>query len=836
MAIDEMVDGKGGLRPQWRSLLGVLAGLGRGVLAERALLLDRVMEEEGVASLLPGAPPEPWRFDPIPLPMADAEFTRLEAGLSQRARLLDAILGDLYGPQTLLADGALPVSLVFANPAFLRPCRHRVTDPAQGRLEFPTQGMLQFYSADLMRAPDGEWHVLADRTGLGGGLAHVMQNRRHLSRVLPELFASQLLRHLDPFVDICLDRLQHLSAQETGQPGRAALLTPGHADPAWYEHVLLARELSCALVEGGDLTVREGGLFLKTLRGLQPIGLLLRGVDGGSADPLELEANGTGVAGLLAASRDSVRIVNDAGAGLAETPALAYFLPRLAPLLLDERLSLPSVPTVWLGDAAERAAVLADPAGWRLGSAIDPALPTVPLAGLADAERRAEFDRIAAAPWRFAATRMLAPSVAPCLDGDTLVPRPVLIRMFLVRGRAGWRAMPGGLGCVVPDETAVWPRTGQVRAKDIWVLAGDPAETLGPPSKRIPPLAIRRTAGDLPTRVADDFFWLGRYLERLEGAARLLRIAIGRVGRPAPTPHDLAELEVLVACLTRAGLLDSDKIAGLGVVKIGHALLGIVGSGGPLAALLGRVSEATALLRDQVTGEVHGVTARGLREVEDSLGLIGGRRDGQALEASFQAMSRILAFSATISGLAAENMVRGGGRLFLDLGRRVERAEAICDQVACALEFPGAARQSARIEHGLRLALELCDSSITYRSRYLTALQPAPALDLILADDGNPRGLAFQLGQMRTLLGEIGSGVESASAAALQSEPQAMVRLVSEAADEAGAALLLPERLRGLRESIGELSDRISRRYFSLLPTTRTIGIDSAARSMQGAA
>ena len=202
-------------------------------------------------------------------------------------------------------------------------------------------------------------------------------------------------------------------------------------------------------------------------------------------------------------------------------------------------------------------------------------------------------------------------------------------------------------------------------------------------------------------------------------------------------------------------------------------------------------------------------------------------------------MSRVLAFSATLSGLAAENMVRGGGRLFLDLGRRVERAQAVADQLACALEFPGAAQQPARVEHGLRLALELCDSSITYRSRYLAVLQPAPALDLLLADDGNPRGLAFQLAAMRALLSEIAGGGDTslaAAAAALQDEPQAMVRAVAEAADQSVAALFLPARLRSLRDAVADLSDRVSRRYFALLPSVRTVGIEAPARSMRGAA
>lgn len=822
MARDEMVDGKGGLRPQWRGLLGVLAGLGHGVLAERAKRLDRVMEEEGVASLLPGSPPDPWRFDPIPLPLPYAEFAALEHGLAQRAELLNAVLADLYGPQHLLAEGALPVALVYPNHAFLRPCRNAFSE------------QLQFYAADMARTPEGTWSVVADRTGLADGLAHALQNRRRLGRIVPELFTAQLLCQTEPFIERCQDGLRRIAPT-----GTAALLTPGHADPAWYGHVLLARELSCALVEGGDLTVRNGGLFLKTLRGLQPIAVLLRGIPDGAIDPLELEPDGIGVPGLLAAAREQVRIINSPGSSLVEMPALAAFLPELARRLRGETLLLPSNQTVWMGNAAERASVLARPEEWSLRPALDAALPPVRLAAMPAAERRRLLDRMAAAPWQFAASRVLSPSVAPCLDGEGLVPRPVLMRMFLIRDRTGWHAMQGGLGCVVSEETQAWPSTGPVVAKDVWVLAEHPTTIEGRPSDKAPPLSIRRTSGNLPSRVADNFFWFGRYLERLEGAARLLRVSLGRVSRPAPTPHELAELDVLVACLSQAGLLNAETIAGLGPVGLGQALLRTIASWGSVHALLGRVSRMTGLLQDQVTGEMHSVTARGLRDVEEALSRIEVRGDGDAIDAAFQAMSLVLAFSATISGLAAENMVRGGGRLFLDLGRRIERSQAIADQIACTLEFPGVAQQPARVEHGLRLALELCDSSITYRGRYLAVLQPGPALDLLLADDGNPRGLAFQLATMRALLSEIASGGDASltgSAAALQEEPVTMVRLVSEAADQLVASLFLPARLRQLRDAVAELSDRISRRYFALLATTRTVGVEAPSRTLRGAA
>ncbi len=428
MAFDEMVDGNRGVRPSWRGLLGVLAGLGRDVLQERAARLDRLAAEEGPPGLLPGAP-DPWRFDPIPLPLTAAEFRSLEEGLTQRARLLDAILGDVYGEQRLLATGALPPPVVYANTGFLRPCR-RIGEAAP-------RGLLRYYAADLIRAPDGTWQVAADRTDWADGLAHALENRRRLARVVPEVFGTQQLRPLDTFTELWADLLQRLAPEGSGG---AALVTPGHADPAWYGHVLLARELSCDLVEGGDLTVRGERLYLKTLRGLQPIRVLLRGIAGRLVDPLELAPDGTGVPGLLAAARSTVRIVNDPGTGFAETAALAMFLPALAQTLLNEELKLPSVPTVWLGDPKHRDAVLRDTAAWQLRPALDGA--SSPVAA-----------RVAAAPWRYAASTPVSPSTAPCLGADAFAPRPVMVRMFLVSDGMNWHVMPGGLGCVLPDES-----------------------------------------------------------------------------------------------------------------------------------------------------------------------------------------------------------------------------------------------------------------------------------------------------------------------------------------------------------------------------------------------
>ena len=330
--------------------------------------------------MLPGEQPVNWRCDPIPLIISAEEFAGLEIGLAQRARLIDAILTDVYGPGTLVETGAIPADLVYGNPAFLRPCRIAGSDPASVK-------HLHVYAADLMRGPDGVWRVLADRADQARGLAYALENRRNLARIVPEIFQHQQIEPLRPFMESTGEALRALA--RPGEGG-VALLSGGHGDTMWFEHVLLARELSIGLVEPGDLTIRGGIAYLKTLRGLERISVLFRRQVGARMDPLEL-LHGAGPPGLLDAMRaGTVRVVNHPGSALAESPGLAAFLPGLARGLLGEELITPSQATLWLGDGANLRTVLRDLEGWVIRHATDGAsVPVVPMH--MSAEKRAEL-------------------------------------------------------------------------------------------------------------------------------------------------------------------------------------------------------------------------------------------------------------------------------------------------------------------------------------------------------------------------------------------------------------------------------------------------------------
>lgn len=808
--MDEMVDGAGRIRVHWRHVLGAVGGLGRPQLEERARRLQRAAEEEGVASILPGskAAAVGWRCDPVPLPLPAGEFAALEFGLAQRARLLEALLADVYGPQRCVAEGLLPAALVFGNPSFQRAWR-RANAPAR-------RPLLHLYAAELLRCPDGIWRVISDRTGLVSGLGHARENRRLMGQAMPEAFRASRPRGLSTFFELWQDSLQRLGPHGRGAPA-VALLSPGHASAHWFEHVVLSREISAALVEPGDLTVRGGGLFLKTLQGLQPVDVLVSRVEADTLDPLEFpEADPAGgVPGVLDAARHgALSLVNAPGAGFAESPALAEFLPALCRDFLGEELLLESLPTTWLGSpgAMDRAlaagnAPLIRPAtnGAAAGCRLD------------DATRAA----VLANPAGWAATEIPQASLAPCFADTTLAPLPVALRLFAVSDGDRWHAMPGGLARVLDADAPLagrLPRSGW--CKDVWVLTEEDAPIIGPAALALPPIAIRRNSGALPSRVADNLFWLGRYVERLDRSARLVRATLSRLRRGVPLPREVAELAALARCLREAGIIEDEALPTAGsTTALAAALAAAVRAEGRIGRLQGRIASLTETVRDRLTDDMHATFIQTLRAARAA-----GESAGTGLEALSRAMIANLRFATAVAGVASENMVRGGGWLFLELGRRLERGQAVLSEIGLVLDQP-----PARIEAGLRLVLELCDSVITYRNRYLAVLQPAPVLDLVLADPSNPRGLAFQIAAIQGALLEV-SGQPSDDladeAGAVARDSAALVDGVLEAADQAQAASGLSPRLASMADALGAASDAVTRRYFALLPSAQALGMD----------
>jgi uncharacterized circularly permuted ATP-grasp superfamily protein/uncharacterized alpha-E superfamily protein len=724
-AYDELRAADGSLRPAFAAALASpdlatadsLHGQWRtaeGLIRENGITFNVHADPRGLA--------RPWPLDPLPLILEAEEWHRIEAGLCQRARLLAAVIRDVYGPRRIVRDGLVPPGVIFANPGFLRPCDGSIT---------PDGADLHFMAVDLGRRRDGTWVVLADRAQAPSGAGYALENRTVISRSLTEAFRAQPVAPLGRFFTRFRETLERAaqaaarnSRSDSGE-ARVVLLAPGQSDEVYFEHAYLARQFGIPLVAGEDLLVRRDRVYLKTLGGLGPVDAILRRLDDDFCDPLWLQPGSTlGVAGLVGAERHGhIAICNRLGTGIAEAAALLPYLPGLARHLLGEDLVLPQADSWWLGDPDSRAAI---------GSEMDalivkPAFPGLRLApviadGLDPAARRTLDARIAKRPGAFVAQHRIALSCAPCWQGEKLVPRPLVLRCFVALGPNGYIAMPGGL-------SRVGPRLGSPMvsiqwgggSKDTWVIADGEAErpTMGKRPALVDEGAPNRAPASLPSRVADNLYWLGRYAERAEITLRLARALWAR------TVADLANsggaaAPLLAESLNQLGVKVTLPASGAALAKTIQDAL---------PDHLEALQRAAADVRDRLSHDtwraLSALTGPALRGAPGNLPA---------------RLDHLLGRLSSFSGHASENMTRGLGWRFLELGRRLERAYQTLELVR-RLGNAEAEVESAALD----ALLDLCDSGMTYRARYQTGLRGAGIIDLVVSDEANPRAVGFQI-------------------------------------------------------------------------------------------
>jgi uncharacterized circularly permuted ATP-grasp superfamily protein/uncharacterized alpha-E superfamily protein len=728
-------------RGHWSNFIRSLTELGAGELEKRLARAERRIRENGVTYNVYSDPlgvSRPWKIDLVPLLIPAEEWRFLEEGVIQRAELLNQVLLDLYGPQKLLASGRLPAALAFANPGFLRPLVG---------VSVPRQAFLHLLAVDLARSPDGQWWVLADRTQAPSGAGYALENRTIVSDILPDAFRESNVRRLAPFFRA--ERETLLSLAQTAHP-RIVLLTPGPFNETYFEHAYLARYLGFTLVEGADLTVRDRKVFLKTVNDLQPVDVILRRVDDSFCDPLELRADSMlGVPGLVeAVAAGNVKVVNGLGSGTIETAAIMPFLPGLARHLLSEDLKLPSVATWWCGQDYALDWVLR-----HLDSVvIKPAFPSramEPVFGmdLAKDEKQRLASALRARPIDYVAQEQVALSTAPVWDAGSLFPRSVVFRTYVMNTMHGWMAMPGGLVRAAGSEGPVVSMQRGGHSKDAWVLWDGPVDTYSMLKPRSEPVELRRGSSDLPSRAADNLFWLGRYAERAENMARLLRTLITRVRRAGHA--ELGCLFRLHSCLdSRHSKLPKRRAATADELE--QELISFMTDAerpDSLASTLDDVHRVGGSVRERLSADM----TRLISQLKDSVQI-----QEYMLFVEYSAvLTGCLELLSAFSGMERENITRGPGWLFLGLGRRLERAMYSLRQVR-EITKPLEESEWPLLEH----LLEVADSSMTYRSRYFTTLQPVAVLDVLMADESNPRSLDFQLHHLADLYQKLPRHVE----------------------------------------------------------------------------
>jgi len=804
---DEMVSTVGEARPHCGPLIRSLEKLGLMELTSRWEGAKRAIRDNGVTYNIYGDPEgvdRPWTLDMMPLLIAPAEWSRIEGALLQRSRLLNTILADLYGPQRLLHEGLLPPSLVLANPAFLRPC-HGVS--------VPNDVYVHLLAVDLARSPDGQWRVVADRTQAPSGAGYALENRIVLSRSLPEAFRDCHVQRLAAFFHAHRDALMAVAPEERRDHPRVALLTPGPLNETYFEHAYLARYLGFTLVEGADLTVRDGKVFIKTLEGLRQVDVILRRLDDSYCDPLELRPDSMlGVAGLMEAVRAGrVTVANALGSGLAEAPAIAAFLPELCRSVLGEELLLAPARSWWCGHPDDLQYVLAHLDELVIKPSFPPRARQPIFGRTLSAEQKSGLrNALLAHPEAYVAQSEVSLSTAPVWNGHALEPRQLVLRAYVSSSGESTVVMPGGLTRVgaASDIPIVSMQRGG-GSKDTWVISEGPVTGASLLAPRRLKVRRERLDSSLPSRVADNLFWLGRHVERAEQSARLLRSLVGYLTRE-DTSDDTPEVEALLHVLADLGVIPP-RVKDVAVPDLEPQiviLFRLDAQSSLLRSALGDVRRIAAAVRDRLSLD----TWRILHQLPQDVRMRHGRAQyGDVLAY----LNRLITDLAAFSGMEMESMTRGHGWLFLDLGRRLERSLASTRLIRSAL---GATPSHVAM---LEPLLEVADSAITYRRRYFAEAQLPPVLDLLLADVTNPRALAFQLSAMADLLAQFPGDQKSPSPGPEQRVAHAMDAVAAadfDALCEPGADLAF-ERLTGLLDLVDDdlrgVSDTVTLQYFS---------------------
>jgi uncharacterized circularly permuted ATP-grasp superfamily protein/uncharacterized alpha-E superfamily protein len=830
---DEMVDATGVPRPHWSYLAESLGELGVDELLRRRAEAARLLDQDGVVYNTyreSARADERWLLDPLPAVLGSREWEAIETGVIERAELLNLVLEDIYGPRDLLRRGILPPELVFGHAGFLRAC---------DGIRLPGNQQLFSYAADIGRDKDGRYLVLSDRTQAPSGAGYALENRTVISRVLPSLYREAQVHRLAPFFRSLRVALQAVAPPGVDDP-RIVVLTPGPLNETAFEHAVLASELGYPLVEGSD-----GGIWMRALGQLEPVHVILRRVDGWFCDPLELKPDSRlGIPGLVEAARSgAVSIVNTLGSSVLENPALLAFLPRLGKHLLGAEPRLGSVPTWWCGEQDSRRYVLA-----HLAKLI--VRPISREAGSASTfgwecsagELEALRGKIEHRPMEWVGQEPIAMASTPALTGTGLEARRTVLRTFAVARTDSYVVMPGGLTRVAPDASSgrISNQAGAI-SKDTWVLASEPERLTGfwlqpgPAVVGIDPMA------SIPSRAAENLWWLGRYAERAEAITRLLRAVDDRRNefQGSTNAAGVASLRALLVAITQVtatypgfvGRGAEERIAGPGAELL--ALVVDEERPGALAHAVRALLDCAYAVRDQlsndtwlVVGSLDRVILRLHRPDEDPQAVVQG------------ALQRVMQSLLALGGLGDESMVRDLGWRFMDAGRRIERAVQLLSLLrATVTQTRGTATDSLVLESVLTAA----ESIITYRRRYRSHAQLETLLDLLLLDAGNPRSVIYQLDQLIGDFDALPNGDQRLrDEQRLLLEASTALRLVDTTAlvaqDASGRCAELDAFLARLLDLLLRAADAVDRVHFvQLLPQRQLVGPARPASNGSGA-
>ncbi|MGR9046108.1 MAG: circularly permuted type 2 ATP-grasp protein [Gammaproteobacteria bacterium] len=742
---DEMYAAQKQLLPHWEQFMARLTKMGSDELVRRRREAQRLLRNNGVTYnvyIESESRVRPWQLDPVPLLISSDEWSVIAAGLEQRAQLLNLILQDIYGEQSLLKKGLLPVELIYGHHGFLRPCVGAFN---------ALQRRLTLYSADLARGPDGRMWVLDDRTQAPSGAGYALENRTVMTRVLPDLFCEANVHRLAGFFRALRSALEQMALHNKEAP-RIVVLTPGSLNETYFEHAYLASYLGYSLVQGDDLTVRDGKVWLKSLQGLNQVDVILRRVDDSFCDPLELRTGSRlGVTGIVeAARRGNVSIANPLGSSILENNALLAFLPRLARHFLGSELQLPSVATWWCGQRRERDFVLNNLDRLVIKRIDRSSGPRAVLGAFLNQHEKNNLRAvIQAKPHLYVGQEKVGFSTVPSFVNGHIEPRHAILRSFVVADSEGYQAMAGGLTRIAPDkDTLIVSNQAGGLSKDTWVLSEELEQEVGLWLKPSRNHVVEAVIEPLPSRAADNLYWVGRNLERIEAGARLLRIVLQKLpDKPdADDPIDQC-LSVLLGALTQVtgtypGFVGDQAQALQSPEQELLALARNSDRPGTLPFTLQAFTQSAFNVRDLWSQDtwlcIDNIQRRWKSQVI---------RNAITLEQLQDHLNDLIAGVIAFTGLTCESMTRESGWLILDSGRRLERALLLMALIRSTLVL----RHEEHVQNlVLEAVLKATDSLSIYQRRYRSFIQLPMVLELLLLDESHPRSLLYQLQQLYT--------------------------------------------------------------------------------------
>jgi len=820
---DELIDENGVIRSKYNFLLKSFQDLGSEELINRRRDADRILRENGVTyniyqSDSPEAKERPWILDLFPMVMESEEWRTLERGLNQRADLLDSLLRDVYSKRRLLSERKIPPEVLFSEPSFLRSCNGMF----ESNHFLSKNPALLFFVCDLIRSSSGQFYVLNDRVQAPSGSGYSLENRIVLSRIFPSIYRDSMVHR----VAVYFRSLRKALVQLAGISGREpviVLLTPGPSNETYFEHAYLASYLGYTLVQGEDLTVRKNKVYTKTVEGLQQVDLILRRVEDYYLDPLELKGDSLlGVPGLLESVRSgNVKVSNPIGSSYLENRALLPYYGELCKFYLGEDLILPMVPSYWLGENKYFEKVMQEPEKYvfKTVSRLDEQTP-VTFVELSGDTKDKFLARLRSDSRAFIAQEILASATMPVLTENGFRQGRAIMRTFVTSSGSGYQTMAGGLIRVSSslDEFFVTSQRG-AWSKDLWILASEAQKEevhLVPKQDQI---SIYRKGSGVPSRIADNLFWLARYMERSENQARIFREAVFQVlqiedNLEKSSVKNLLRLITHVTS-TYPGFLgdDSDEHFANPLPELSKISLDIQWTGS-LSNNLRSIIQASKSVRDRLSEDMK----KNMSALEDLLGSY-----SPSYDSLIEFYHKIILHISSLTGFSFENMSREAGWYFLELGRRLERS------INMILVLQGMMRIDKEMNRAtIQNLLNINDIKITYRRRYRSRIDLESVLDILLFDITNPRSLAYQIEEISKCIRMLPAKEENKlfveDKAVLQLYTQFKIRDIESLFDGDSAQQKVSDWLEELHALLRAVSDGVSQHYFNYAEEQTRIG------------